>query len=63
MDRGAWQATVHGVAIVRHNLATKEREREDTVNQLHSSFLCSKQSFQMGKEKLPHFSYTFYNVN
>ena len=23
MDRGAWQATVHGVARVRHNLATK----------------------------------------
>ena len=23
MDRGAWQATVHGVAKVRHNLATK----------------------------------------
>ena len=27
MDRGAWQATVHGIARVRHNLATKERER------------------------------------
>ena len=23
MDRGDWQATVHGVAKVRHNLATK----------------------------------------
>ena len=23
MDRGAWQATVHGMARVRHNLATK----------------------------------------
>ena len=23
IDRGAWQATVHGVAKVRHNLATK----------------------------------------
>ena len=23
MDRGAWQATVHGVAKVRHDLATK----------------------------------------
>ena len=23
MDRGAWQATVHGLARVRHNLATK----------------------------------------
>jgi len=28
MDRGAWQATVHGVTRVRHNLATKEKERE-----------------------------------
>ena len=27
MDRGAWQATVHGVARVGHNLVTKERER------------------------------------
>ena len=27
MDRGAWQATVHGVARVRQDLATKERER------------------------------------
>ena len=23
MDRGAWQATVHGIARVGHNLATK----------------------------------------
>ena len=23
MDRGTWQATVHGVARVRHDLATK----------------------------------------
>ena len=29
MDRGAWQATVHGIARVRHNLVTKEREREE----------------------------------
>ena len=28
MDRGAWQATVHGVARVRHDLATSERESE-----------------------------------
>ena len=27
MDRGAWQATIHGVARVGHDLATKERER------------------------------------
>ena len=23
MDRGAWQATVHGIARIRHNLVTK----------------------------------------
>ena len=27
MDRGAWQATVHGVARVRHDLATKPPPR------------------------------------
>ena len=27
MDRGAWQATIHGVARVGHDLATKEREK------------------------------------
>ena len=32
MDRGASQDTVHGVARVRHDLATKERE---IVGQLH----------------------------
>ena len=26
MDRGAWQATVHGVTRVGHDLVTKERE-------------------------------------
>ena len=26
MDRGAWQATVHGVARVGYDLATKEKE-------------------------------------
>ena len=26
MDRGAWQATVHGVRRVEYDLATKERE-------------------------------------
>ena len=27
MDRGAWQATLHGVARVRHNLATKQQQQ------------------------------------
>ena len=28
MDRGIWQAIVHGVTEVRHDIMTKERERE-----------------------------------
>ena len=27
MHRGAWQATVHGFPRVKHNLATKEKDR------------------------------------
>ena len=27
MDRGAWWATVHGVARVRHDLVTKQQQR------------------------------------
>ena len=26
MDKGAWQAAVHGIARVKHDLATKERD-------------------------------------
>ena len=29
MDRGAWQATVHGVVSVRHDLATKPPRTEE----------------------------------
>ena len=29
MDRGAWQAAVHGIARVEHNLATKPPWKED----------------------------------
>ena len=28
MDRGAWQATVHGVTRVRHNLVTKTQPQQ-----------------------------------
>ena len=28
MDRGAWQATVHGVARVRHDLVIKTQEKD-----------------------------------
>ena len=34
MDKGAWQATVHGVSRVRNNIANKERERLSRQNQL-----------------------------
>ena len=33
MDRGAWQATVHGVTKVRHNRATKEQHRADEATE------------------------------
>ena len=36
MDRGAWQATVHGVARVRHDLATKEKEIQTFVSKVMS---------------------------
>ena len=35
MDRGAWQAAVHGVARVRHELVTK-RER------IYMIFVCGR---------------------
>ena len=28
MDGGVWQATIHGVARVRHDLGTKERKKQ-----------------------------------
>ena len=41
MDRVAWQATVHGVVRVGHNLVTKERKRERClkINQMLPSSL------------------------
>ena len=40
MDRGAWQAIVHGVTRVRHDLVTKERERERERECQGVSFFC-----------------------
>ena len=34
MDREAWRVTVHGVSRVRHDLATKEREKRDSFLKL-----------------------------
>ena len=35
MDRGAWLATVHGVARVGHNLATKQQQFDTQEVYLH----------------------------
>ena len=32
MDRGAWQATVHGVTRFGHNLVTKPRSANTAIN-------------------------------
>ena len=37
MDRGAWQATVHGAARVRHDLAAKQQQLSYLVLQLWPS--------------------------
>ena len=33
MDSGAWQATIHGVARVRHNLVTKHHHENNIIKQ------------------------------
>ena len=43
MDRGAWQATVHGVAKSGHNLMTKQQQQQPFVFQKLTSNTC----FQM----------------
>ena len=44
MDRGAWQAKVHVVSRVGHNLATRERarerERERETSACNTSLAC-----------------------
>ena len=41
MDRGAWQAIVHGVARVGYNLATKEKETTASVYFVPGSVVCT----------------------
>ena len=36
MDRGAWQATVHGVASARHNLMTKQQHSNNATNPIQN---------------------------
>ena len=54
-DREAWQATVHGVARVRHDLATKERERDpkkqNVICAKESSLLLSVKNSSIAKKK------------
>ena len=40
MDRGAWQATVHGVAIVRHDLASKQPPPSSVFHTFSQSGTC-----------------------
>ena len=42
MDRGAWQATVHGVIRVRHELATKPLPPYHSAIPLLDMFICMK---------------------
>ena len=55
MDRGAWQATVHGVTRVGHNLVTKPPcNNVHTLSSMFSSFkqeICRHLSFQIQKLK------------
>ena len=41
MDRGAWWVTVHGVARVRHDLATKLPPHQWEMQLWHHDFQCS----------------------
>ena len=55
MDRGAWQATVHGVARVRHDSATKppQAPRSSLYSWLHI-FRTSREPSEPEKPNLPH---------
>ena len=50
MDRGTWQATVHGVARVGHNSVTKEREGVGTSYSTGSSVQYSVMAQRGGME-------------
>ena len=40
MDRGAWKATVHGVSRVRHNLVSKQRNKQRSLKAFLSRREC-----------------------
>ena len=39
VDRGAWQATVHGVLRIRYNLATKPQQHKEKTNKTINPFI------------------------
>ena len=48
MDRGAWQATVHGGhQRVRHDLATKQQRQQTRMLKARSGFHCQCPKLQM----------------
>ena len=57
MDRGAWQATVHGVTRVGHDLVTEEREREAYVSQNFGQFSESLLKFLRGVQYSIYFTF------
>ena len=60
MGRGAWQATVHGVARVGHNLATKPPLCTD----MNTTIGCSFESFTDTQESYKSLNFKeFGNIN
>ena len=47
MDRGAWQATVHGVARIGHNLATERKKERKTHSDIFINDLKARFKSQM----------------
>ena len=45
MDRGTWQATVHGITRVRHDLATKQRHQNYMSSNINNHTSVNKREF------------------
>ena len=48
MDRGAWQATVHGVPRAKYNVATKTTATIQLKNEIKSHFIVNRET-KLGK--------------
>ena len=46
MDRGAWQATVHGVTKVGHNLATKQPPQFSSLQEYFEFILAGNRLYR-----------------